>query len=247
VLTIKYQFSAVILVVVEDETVNIADQRLLEQEITMREPRANILRRTLTELSERANVDAEKKLIVDQREVAVVYFRAGYSPDHYPSEAEWKARLTLERSKAIKCPSIHYHLAGTKKVQQKLAEKGVLERFEGPAQMIRPLFTGLYHLDDKDIVKKAEESPSDFVLKPSREGGGNNVYGEAVRDKLREVKDSPEKDAYILMDRIRPPKVKAYIMRAGGGRPQLGQVIGELGVFGYILATESNILANEQV
>ena len=34
----------------------------------------------------------------------------------------------LERSRAIKCPSAAFHLAGTKKVQQVLAEPGVLER-----------------------------------------------------------------------------------------------------------------------
>ena len=44
-----------------------------------------------------------------------MYFRAGYEPGQYHSELEWDARLMIERSKAIKCPSIHYHLAGTKK------------------------------------------------------------------------------------------------------------------------------------
>ena len=29
---------------------------------------------------------------------------------------EWDARLMMERSLALKSPSIHYHLAGTKKV-----------------------------------------------------------------------------------------------------------------------------------
>jgi len=35
----------------------------------------------------------------------------------------------MECSLAIKCPSIHYHLAGTKKVQQALAQPEMLERF----------------------------------------------------------------------------------------------------------------------
>lgn len=56
--------------------------------------------------------------------VTVVYFRAGYEPGHYPSQNEWDARYLVERSAAIKCPSIHYHLAGTKKVQQALAKPG---------------------------------------------------------------------------------------------------------------------------
>ena len=57
--------------------------------------------------------------------------RCGYHPDQYPSEREWGARLMMERSRAIKSPSIHYHLAGTKKVQQELAKPGQVERFLG--------------------------------------------------------------------------------------------------------------------
>lgn len=57
-------------------------------------------------------------------EIAVVYFRAGYSPADYVGRKEWDARLKLERSTAIKSPSIGYHLVGTKKVQQVLAKEG---------------------------------------------------------------------------------------------------------------------------
>jgi glutathione synthase len=42
---------------------------------------------------------------------------------------EWMARLLLEKSSAVKCPSISYHLAGAKKIQQELAKPGVLERY----------------------------------------------------------------------------------------------------------------------
>ena len=48
----------------------------------------------------------------------------GYHPDQYPSELEWDARYMMEDSLAIKSPSINYHLAGTKKVQQELARPG---------------------------------------------------------------------------------------------------------------------------
>ena len=86
------------------------------------------------------------------QEVAVVYFRCGYAPDQYssPDGCEWAARLLIERSKAIKSPSINYHLAGTKKVQQVLAQPGVLERLLGDkakAEALRDSFTGLYSLD----------------------------------------------------------------------------------------------------
>ena len=47
----------------------------------------------------------------------MVYFRAGYTPDDYPTDAEWAARATLEASAAVKCPTLAYQLAGTKKVR----------------------------------------------------------------------------------------------------------------------------------
>ena len=51
------------------------------------------------------------------------------------------------------------------------------------AAVLRTCFAGLYGLDEgggeavEAIVKKARASPDDFVLKPQREGGGNNLYG----------------------------------------------------------------------
>lgn len=41
---------------------------------------------------------------------------------------EWNARLLIERSFSIKCPSISYHLAGTKKIQQVISNKDILEK-----------------------------------------------------------------------------------------------------------------------
>lgn len=58
----------------------------------------------------------------------MVYYRAGYGPGDYPSETEWQTRERLEKSMAIKCPTIAYQLVGAKKVQQVLALPGVLER-----------------------------------------------------------------------------------------------------------------------
>lgn len=81
----------------------------------------------------------------------MVYFRAGYEPGHYPTELEWEARLRIERSRAIKCPSIQYHLAGTKKVQQSLAKPMALEHLLDASpdklEAVREIFTGLYSLD----------------------------------------------------------------------------------------------------
>lgn len=37
-------------------------------------------------------LDSEKNLCVEGIPVAVAYYRAGYSPDDYPSSREWDAR-----------------------------------------------------------------------------------------------------------------------------------------------------------
>jgi hypothetical protein len=63
---------------------------------------------------------------------------------------EFKLRLDIERSRAIKCPTVAFHLAGCKKIQQVLAEPGVLERFIQGVDVINDLrstFVGLYKLD----------------------------------------------------------------------------------------------------
>lgn len=65
-----------------------------------------------------------------------------------------------------------------------------LRRFvtsEEDVETLQACFAGLWSLDDlqqqetKDIVARAIESPSQFVLKPQREGGGNNLYGTLFR------------------------------------------------------------------
>ena len=56
----------------------------------------------------------------------------------------------MERSKAIKSPSVHYQLAGCKKIQQELAAPRSLERFiddKSVLQSIRATFAGQYTLD----------------------------------------------------------------------------------------------------
>lgn len=101
----------------------------------------------------------------------MVYFRSGYDPCQYPTEIEWNGRIMMEQSRAIKCPSIHYQLAGTKKVQQALAKPGILSRFltdENKIKAVSEIFTGLYSLDNTDdgqvAVEKALKNPEKFVL-----------------------------------------------------------------------------------
>lgn len=245
----------VILFVVDDVTYNICDQRFHEFEIKHQNPAVTVIRRSLTQIANTAKLSEKQELIIDGLPVAVVYFRCGYVPSQYPSDNEWAARLMIERSLAIKCPSIQYHLAGTKKMQQVLATRNILERFlDDPAKVeaVRDVFIGLYSLDlDEDGSRAAQMAvmkPECFVLKPQREGGGNNVYGEKVHEVLQSMTDTQEQTAWILMERIIPPVEKGYIVRPDGPEvPQLVDLVSELGIFGVVIGNASDVIVNRQV
>ncbi len=58
----------------------------------------------------------------------------------------------IERSNAIKCPWIGLHLANTKKVQQRLAEPGVVERYLDSESVtkVRRTFAGMWGLETSE-------------------------------------------------------------------------------------------------
>ncbi|XP_066290499.1 glutathione synthetase-like isoform X3 [Branchiostoma lanceolatum] len=239
-------------VVEEERCRNVFGQRLLEFTVMERQPGLVVKRYSLRQIAEDAELKSDKTLFIHGSEVAVVYFRAGYSPANYPTEKEWSARLKIERSRAIKCPCISYHLAGTKKVQQELAQPGVLERFlEDPKAVsrVRATFAGQHTLEmgleGDRTVQMVMRSPEDYVMKPQREGGGNNIYGEDIRTVLNELKDFEERTAYIVMDLICPAVVQNYFIRPGDW-PQLQDSSCELGIYGVFMAEGDQVFHNKQ-
>lgn len=79
-------------------------------------------------------------------------------------------------------------------------------------------------------------NPEAFVMKPQREGGGNNVYGRDVKTVLQKLGSSRERSAYILMDRIFPPSQLNYIIRPNGDKiPEPAEVVSELGIYGVLI------------
>lgn len=145
-------------------------QRFHEFYIREKHPEIKVIRKTLTEIHEQAKLGPYNELMMyvnkhlysmhafhhfsiyrNDIEVTVVYFRSGYAPSQYPTQNEWDARYLVEKSTAIKCPSIQYQLAGTKKVQQALAKKDILKRFltdETKIRQITETFMGLYSMDE---------------------------------------------------------------------------------------------------
>ena len=217
----KSTIEPVVLFVVQDGETNTVDQRLFEFELTSKHGVA-VMRRSLTSLSAATcaslSNDAECPLLmVEEREISVVYYRAGYTPRDYPSDAEWQARLLIERSYAIKCPSIAYQLVGAKKVQQQLANSGELEKFlsvqEGCVEA-RNTFAGLWQVDDVSVSMVLKNKGVGYVMKPQREGGGNNIYGLDIPVAL-DTMTTDERSAYIFMELIQPPEIQGTMVKSG--------------------------------
>ncbi|KAG8955427.1 hypothetical protein FRC04_008778 [Tulasnella sp. 424] len=241
--------SASILFVVQPRERNVFDQRLLEYELVERHG-IHVVRQTFDELHNNAAVSSDGLLTIkvfgrpQPVEISVVYYRAGYTPTDYPTPQQFDVRFELERSRAIKCPSIPMQLAGAKKVQQVLTNPGVLEAFlQDPRRgkafsneelaELRESWVGMWGLDEPDAVTRARDHYSQLVLKPQREGGGNNVYKSSIPAFLDTLPDR-EREAWIAMELITPPDgSKNWLLKAGEDQAGLKDVVSELGIFGW--------------
>lgn len=98
----------------------------------------------------------------------------------------------------------------------------------------------MWALDESgdESVRRAREEAATLVLKPQREGGGNNVYKEFIPPFLDALPPN-EREAWIAMRLIAtPPGLGNYLVRAGGGGANgavKAEVISELGIFGWAL------------
>lgn len=208
---------------------------------------------TLTEVNSCCVVAANGDLLLHDRPISVVYFRAGYTPNDYPSETEWSARVLIEHSSAIKCPNAGYHLAGTKAIQAALCKPNVLERYLTPneCEQLRKCFAKQFSLGDGEVRKIAEEAlqsaiadGKNWVLKPQREGGGNNYYNEKLSAFVQEHLQSPMLSGFVLMERIFPRQANTAFYR--NGKLIVDASISEVGIYGAYIGrpNEDPILNN---
>ncbi|KAH9811714.1 Eukaryotic glutathione synthase [Teratosphaeria destructans] len=238
-----------VLFLVQANERNVFDQKHVELAL-IESHGVEVFRLTFDRVLENTAIDNNRKLIYtpphaphQHFEVSLVYFRAGYAPTEYDGVKAWEARHHIERSAAIKCPSVLLQLAGTKKVQQVLAtpHSPHLKHFlSDPAQSEQVLktFAPIYPLDQSEAGQEARklatssETAAKYVLKPQREGGGNNVYRKNIPGFLKGLPES-HWPAHILMEMIEPPAQQNVIYR--NGELQKGGVICELGVYGVCL------------
>lgn len=240
-----------VLYIVQPHNFNIADERPIEYALWEREEPVPTYRlnwgddilqfTTLTDTRELLFHPPWLKA-EDPVEVSVVYLRAGYETHEYDLTGR-QARLRLEISSAIKCPSILSHISTLKKVQQALTAPGELEKFlsSEKAARIRETFAMIHplnHTREGLYARKLvhDENCSNFILKPSLEGGGHNIHT-GIPEFLASIPTS-EWSSYILMERIQPPTSRNVLMGSAG--VDEGQVVSELGVVGACLWKNSN-------
>lgn len=97
------------------------------------------------------------------------------------------------------------------------------------AEDVKECFAGQYALEGEnaeEAKRMALENPDGYVLKPQREGGGNNLYGQDIAHAIR---NGEGLEQYVLMDRIRPPRQPCLMLRSG--EPKLVDSVSELGMF----------------
>jgi len=174
--------------------------------------------------------------------VAMGYFRGGYAPAHYEGEASWNARRLLEASTAISVPSIPAQLANMKMVQGRLTSPETLRRYlpDSEAEAVAATFVAMAP-PSEEVTWNGRRAPArdlalafpeDWVLKPQREGGGNNLYGQDMVRRLQVMR--PEEDpAFILMEYIRPAAF--HSVRLVENEPVEGLCLTEFGTFGAFL------------
>jgi glutathione synthetase len=242
-----------ILFVIQPGERNVFDQRSLEYEL-LEKHSIPVHHKTFDQLQHAASLDPSSSALLLQTtegsevEISTVYYRAGYTPNDYTTSAHYDVRQRLERSMAIKCPSIALQLAGSKKIQAVLAKPGVAESFllpdsskgyvepftEEDVKDLRASWMDMWGLEEPDGVAWARERYKELVLKPQREGGGNNIYKDDIPGFLDKLEEK-ERQAWIAMELIRVPKGgENYLVRSGSEVVKC-QTVSELGIFGWAL------------
>lgn len=242
--------ASILFVIVSNER-NICDQNGLIDAIQKVKPSIRFHLKTFEQL--------ESELVLDEKtfniylksshdEIAIVYYRAGYIPDHYINEKSWLIREQIEQSHAIKCPTVRSQLAGCKIVQEYLTRENVVEKYIDDKTLsanIRSTFASMFTFDNNQTRKQnidlLREKPHEFVLKPNREGGGNNKYDDEIVNLITNEED--HLPYYVGMEKIFPPKCTTCLIKPNGKHVLHVECINEIGIFGTMV---TNVDTNEE-
>ncbi|EZG78535.1 glutathione synthase [Gregarina niphandrodes] len=195
-------------------------------------------------------------------EVSTVYFRTGYRPDHYHTQNHWLLREFIEASECAVIPSAVSQLVGLKKAQQVWSskqtfvgaenERPALERYLPNKQQrdhITNMFVDQVDVSDEDphtlrIIQDALKNPQHYVLKPQREGGGNNIYGDQIPLALPPLLEN-KTASHILMTKIDSPETLTEIYV--DDVLSIKSCVSEIGFYGVGIWNGNKQVVNENI
>lgn len=235
--------NACILFLIVPNECNVCDQNALIDAVHNLHPTLRFHLRTFEQLTNELYLD-EKTFNLHLRpsndEIAIVYYRAGYIPDHYINEKCWIVREQIEQSRAIRCPTIRSQLAGCKIVQEYLTRENIVEKYiddDTLSTKIRSTFASMFTFDNPQTrarnIQFLRDNPHGFVLKPNREGGGNNKYDNDILNILNEEEN--QLNSYIAMEKILPSKCISCLIKPNGKHLLHVECINEIGIYGTMV------------
>ena len=243
---------SVMLLISQPTEGNRFDQMGLEQ-LLWDEHKIPTVRKTLADVFEEGSL-RQGHLVLDGKTVALSYYRAGYTPDDYRTIEAVKGRQLIEASSTIQVPDLPMQLAGMKKIQQVLTRPEILSSFISAeiSQRLLKTFAKMHTLDEIIETPEGEMpaaewvsgNPENYVLKPQREGGGNNYFGREIPKTLAAIRQD-EQNAYILMEKIRA-QIHSAILVVNGHAETL-TCVSEIGRYGICFADNGVLKSNHDV
>jgi glutathione synthase len=170
----------------------------------------------------------------------------------------------IELSTAIKCPNINTFLCTFKVFQYYLQKPEVLKKFlpdDLIANDISRFFSKIYYVDQmseeerQNIFKEIRSDVTKYIVKPQKEGGGNNYYNEEILklfpSETGEGSESESKSINetlqhaMIMERINPPDNETLILHEN--KLKTVSCISEVSVYGIVLSDEKTVHINKSV
>ena len=161
----------------------------------------------------------------------------------------------IELSTAVKCPSMDTYLCTFKVFQYQLHKPEILMKYipeELIANDLKRFFVKIYFVNEMSeeqriqIYKEIREDMSKYIVKPQKEGGGNNYYNEEILKILPEEGCSEITEHLknsLIMERINPPEIKTSLLH--NNILKTLKTISEISVYGIILSNTDRIWLNE--
>ena len=242
----QYKESIIVFVVQKNET-NIFDQCSISDDLYNKYKIAT-KRLTLNEIKKNCVQDEKGNLTIDGKLISMFYFRAGYCESDFQDEESWQGRELIELSTAIKVPDINTFLTTFKVFQYELSKPHVMKHYCDNELIINDIlrfFGGIYYIKDmndeakKELFSKIKSDPTKYILKPMREGGGNNVYGDKLKELIPEEGNEPGDllKVSVIVDKIDSAVHESIVLR--NEKISVQNSVSEFSIYGIVLSNEN--------